>query len=282
MNAGSNDFLNRLKEELRYETVPGPRPWLTRLLYGWPTLAYNLGVLRVVLRSSRLSRAGRFDSRQFAESSYMTLMLVEKCGGRISISGLEHVARVSGPVVFVANHMSLLETFVLQGIVHPFKVFALVIKSDLLRYPILGDVMRVLPTIAVGRKDARKDLEQALEKGQAYLKSGLSVVMFPQATRSEVFDPRRFNSLGAKLAARAEVPLIPVALKTDFQANGKLVKDFGRVRPDRPVHFKFGPALKVEGNGRAQHRQAVDFIASNLRSWGGIVAESPESGEAQP
>ncbi len=76
-----------------------------------------------------------------------------------------------------------------------------------------------------------------------------------------------FNTIGAKLARRAGVPLVPIALKTDAWSVGKLIKDFGPIRPERTVHFSIGPPLEVTGNGREQHEETVRFIQNKLASW---------------
>ena len=61
------------------------------------------------------------------------------------------------------------------------------------------------------------------------------------------FDPGAFNSLGAKLAARSGVPVVPIALKTDFSGLGPVVKEFGRIDRTRTVHFRFGELVPCFG-----------------------------------
>jgi len=87
------------------------------------------------------------------------------------------------------------------------------------------------------------------------------------------FDPREFNTIGVKLAKRADVPVIPFALKTDAWGNGKMVKDFGRIDPSRTVHFAFGAPLRVTQQGAAEHQEIIRFIVSNLKAWGGVAKE---------
>ena len=67
------------------------------------------------------------------------------------------------------------------------------------------------------------------------LKKNISVLIFLQTTRELRFDPKKFNTLGIKLAKRAKVPVIPVAVKTDVWGMGKWIKDFGRFDPSKPV-----------------------------------------------
>jgi 1-acyl-sn-glycerol-3-phosphate acyltransferase len=87
------------------------------------------------------------------------------------------------------------------------------------------------------------------------------------------FAPKEFNTIGIKLAKRADAPVIPFALKSDAWGNGRLVKDFGRINPSRMVHFAFGAPLRVTQQGAAEHREIIEFITSNLRAWGGVVKD---------
>jgi 1-acyl-sn-glycerol-3-phosphate acyltransferase len=93
-------------------------------------------------------------------------------------------------------------------------------------------------------------------------------VIFPQSTRTVGFDPAAFNSLGVKLAARAGVRVLPVALQTNFQTNGGRIKDIGPLDRFQPVRFRFGEPMAVSGNGRDAHQACVRFITATLREWG--------------
>jgi 1-acyl-sn-glycerol-3-phosphate acyltransferase len=70
------------------------------------------------------------------------------------------------------------------------------------------------------------------------------------------------------LAARAGVPVVPIALKTDAWGVGKLIKDFGKVHPETMVHFYFGDPLIISGNGRVEHEKITGFIQGKLAEWG--------------
>ena len=93
------------------------------------------------------------------------------------------------------------------------------------------------------------------------------MIVFPQSTRTRTFDEEQFNSIGIKLAKSAGVPVVPMALKTDFLECGKLVRDLGPLHPERPVRFEFGPALTVEGTGQEQHHQVMEFIRNAFARW---------------
>jgi 1-acyl-sn-glycerol-3-phosphate acyltransferase len=202
------------------------------------------------------------------------VQIVESVGGKVNISGLEALSHINRPVVFIANHMSLLETLILAGIALPFTRVTFVIKEELRHYPVIGHFMRALKLIAVSRQNPREDLKTVMLAGSKFIASGGSIYIFPQATRSVEFNIQGFNTLGVKLAARAGVPVMPVAIKTDFQGNGKLVKAMGLIDPGKQLYFKFGEPMAVEGKGREAHQYVVEFIAENLKAWGGSVKGS--------
>jgi 1-acyl-sn-glycerol-3-phosphate acyltransferase len=146
-----------------------------------------------------------------------------------------------------------------------------VVKQKLIMGRIWGPVMRSRNPIAVSRTDPRADLEVVLREGQERLASGISVIVFPQGTRTEAWKREGFNSLGAKLAAKAGVPLVPVALKTDFWGSSGLFRGFGPIRRDRIVRIEFGEGLSVSGRGKAEHEACLDFIEGRLRAWGAAM-----------
>jgi len=210
---------------------------------------------------------GLYDDDCWVHGSLRVLRTLESVGVLIEVENLDVTRHIEGPVVFIANHMSTLETFVVPCLIQPWKKITFIVKESLLTFPFFGRVMRAREPIAVGRKDPKSDLRTVLEEGTARLASGSSIVVFPQTTRSERFVPEKFNSMGIKLAKRAGVPVVPLALKTDAWAPGRFLKDFGPVDPARKVHFAFGEPVAVEGSGRGQHDQVIGFIQKKLNQW---------------
>ena len=251
-----------LAQQDRYDTPAG-----RRVSFLPATLAFYIDTIRVVFRSSHAAKRGRYGEAEWVDSSIDIINALEHAGCRLHIEGMEHIRALEGPAVFVSNHMSTLETFVLPALINPVRRCTFVIKPSLMDYPVFGPVMRSRDPIVVTRDNPRQDLQTVLEEGARRLAAGTSIVLFPQTTRSSTFDPAKFNSLGVKLAKNAGVPIVPVALKTDAWSNGKRLKDFGPVYPDLPIHIRFAPSLPVDGSGRAQHEAAVAFIAENLAAW---------------
>ncbi|MEI8139462.1 MAG: lysophospholipid acyltransferase family protein [bacterium] len=268
----SKAFHRQIKMAQHYVTtrrsgVPmrlGPFEWIR-------ALCFHTRIIWSYYVARNMIKRGVFDADGYANRSWKSLYVTEALGGRIEVEGLEHLAKTPGPVVIIGNHMASLETVVLPCFILPFKEVAFVVKQSLRTHFAFGPIMCAVKHIAVSRDNPREDLKRVLNEGTELIRQGVTVVIFPQATRSAEFDVDGFNTLGVKLAARAGVPVIPLALKTDFMANGKWVKDAGYVYPERPIRFAFGAPLAVTGNGRETHAAVVDFIVTHLKAWGGSI-----------
>lgn len=256
----------------KYETAGNKRNIFDKLFLNtrW-YFVYGYG--KVVIQGRNLAVKNKYDTVEWAESSRRILDNIEKSGGRFFIDGLENISKVEGPVVFISNHMSTLETFVFPCLIAPLKEVTFVVKDTLVTMPVFGHVMRSRDPIVVSRKNSRQDLLNVLTQGKEKIHKGISIILFPEGTRQEAFDPEKFNSLGVKLAKEAGVPVIPVAIKTDFWGNGKLVKDIGPIRRKEPVCISFGDPIYITGNGKAEHKQVVDFISKKVEEFKKIRLE---------
>jgi len=222
----------------------------------------------IVLKTRREAIKGVYDDRAWADSSFYILKFIERTGGRFNITGMENLAKSPEPVLFIGNHMSTLETMVLPSIISPHRKVTFVVKESLVKHPLFGDVMRSRNPIVVGRTDPRKDLETVMTGGLRLLSEGISIIIFPQSTRSTDFKPEDFNSLGVKLARKAGVDVVPFALKTDFWGKGKLISEIGPLDHTKEIHFRFGEPFSVTGRGREDNQMIIDFIQDALREWG--------------
>ena len=213
---------------------------------------------------------GKYDSEKWVEGSVNIAKAIEKSGGKLFIEGIDNIRKVEGPVVFVSNHMSVLETFVFPGIIEPIKRVTFIVKDSLVTNPIFGPVMRSRDPIVLSRTNSREDLIKVLKEGSEKLKNGVSIIVFPEGSRMASFKPENFNSLGVKLAKDAAVPIIPVAIRTDFWPNGKLIKDVGPIYRKKPVCITFGEAVNITGNGKAEHKQIIEFIEEHVKKFDSI------------
>ncbi len=235
----------------------------------FPTAALYPRFLRNVWRSAALARRGHYDYDDWVASSVDVIRTLEQVGVRLQVSGIQHLQGVQGGAVIIGNHMSTLETMVLPAFIGSIRRVTFILKDSLFHTPIFRDIVKTIDAIGVSRTHPRADLKVVLEEGKQRLAKGTSIVVFPQTTRSLEFDATQFSSIGVKLAQRANVPVIPLALCTDAWANGKWLKDLGTIDPSRPARFAFGEPFLVEGRGADEHKRVLEFIEGQLNTWAG-------------
>ncbi len=231
-----------------------------------PSLRFYPKMLSIVFKASRKAKRGLYNNTEWCKSSLATVRALESVGIGLEVTGIDHFTGFPGPAVFVSNHMSTLETFVLPVIIQPHKDITYIVKDSLVGYPVFRHIMRSRNPIVVSRTNAREDLKRVIEGGAERLQAGVSLIIFPQTTRVVRFDPAEFNTLGIKLARRTNVPVVPVALQTDAWGNGKYVKDFGKITPKK-VRIAFAEPLWVKERGNEEHQKIIDFISQKLAEW---------------
>lgn len=251
-----------------YRTENRSLQLISRLL---PSIVFYFRLICIVFRASRLAKNSNYDGTSWAESSYEVMQRLEDVGVCIEISGIENIAQQEGSVVIVGNHMSMMETLLLPVMIQPLKPVTYVVKEALLDYPVFKYVLRARNPIAVTRANPRQDLKTVLTDGLEKLKNNISIIVFPQTTRSHTFDAKKMSSIGVKLAKKANVPIIPLALKTDCWQNGRKLKDFGKLDITKTAYFAFGKPIAIEGKGAVEQEAVNAFISGKLKEWEGKV-----------
>ena len=247
-----------------YHTRGKPARWVS---CHNPNLVFYAKAAMIIYKSAWYAKRGGYTADRWIQSSIDTVRALESVGGACHFYHLDIVRKLDTPCVFIGNHMSILETFILPCLVRPFRPVTFVVKESLIAYPFFGHVMRDRDPVVVGRQNPRQDLRTVLKEGKKRLSNGVSIVVFPQTTRSVGFNPGKFNTLGVKLARSARVPVVPIALKTDAWGMGKWIRDIGKIQPAQTTHLCFGDPVRIQGTGKDTHRQIVDFIQKKLAEW---------------
>jgi 1-acyl-sn-glycerol-3-phosphate acyltransferase len=126
---------------------------------------------------------------------------------KIRIDGREKVNGLS-TFVLISNHQSMLDILLVNCLRYRFKWIS---KVENMRVPVLGWYLRMAGYITVNRGNDESKAEM-LDKSLACLKRGVSIMLFPEGTRS-LNGGIGFYKRGAfQLAIQAGVPLLPVVL----------------------------------------------------------------------
>jgi 1-acyl-sn-glycerol-3-phosphate acyltransferase len=159
-------------------------------------------------------------------------------GQRIDIQGAEHVPR-SGGVLLACNHISYVD-FIYGGLAaNPSgRKVRFMAKRELFDHRLSGPLMRSMHHIEVDRGEGLASLDTALD----YLRAGEAVGIFPEATISRAMELKEFKTGAVRIAAAAQVPLVPVVMwGTQRMVTKDHPRDFSRrrtilIRAGEPLH----------------------------------------------
>lgn len=123
---------------------------------------------------------------------------------------LPDAIRNGAPVIFFANHTSLLDPPLLISTLPDHPVF--IAKKELARVPVLGQAIHLAGFILIDRDHQRKAYT-SLQDAALRIRAGQSVAIFPEGTRSSDGLLQPFKRGSFHLAMEAGVPLVPLAIR---------------------------------------------------------------------
>ncbi len=138
---------------------------------------------------------------------FLALGVFKTLGITFTVDGSEHIPTTGGAVL-ASNHISYLD-FTFCGLpAYPRKrLIRYMAKDATFRHPVSGPLMRGMHHIPVDRSAGAAAFDAAV----GALKAGEIVGVFPEATISRSFQLKEFKTGAARMAAAADVPLIPMA-----------------------------------------------------------------------
>lgn len=146
-------------------------------------------------------------------------------GVRLEVENVDKVP--SGqPLIFMGNHQSNFDILALYAALPSH--FSWIAKEELFRIPFFGFAMRRAGYIPLDRGDGRRALK-SMDEAAKKIRSGVSVVVFPEGTRTRDGNLLPFKRGGFLLAARAGVPIVP------FTINGT-----SRINPAKTLKLRKG------------------------------------------
>ena len=119
--------------------------------------------------------------------------------------------------VIVSNHQSQLDILVAMSL---FRHFKWVSKREVFNIPLVGWNMRLNRYIELKRGD-KKSIIKMMKDCDRAIKTGSSVFIFPEGTRSETGILKRFKPGAFTIAKRNKVPILPVAISGTIKVGHK-------------------------------------------------------------
>ena len=126
----------------------------------------------------------------------------------IKVSGFENIKKNTSYIV-VANHQSHLDIFVVYGWL-PID-FRWVMKMELRKVPFLGYFCYIAGHVFIDRSNSASALE-SINKAKEKIKNGISILFFPEGTRTLTGELLPFKKGAFKFALDTNLPILPVTL----------------------------------------------------------------------
>jgi 1-acyl-sn-glycerol-3-phosphate acyltransferase len=232
------------------------RDWIYKLhtfvICVWTFLVtVGLGILAIV--SAYFSKTGNFPHKI---AQFWARQLLWIAGVRVAVQGLEHLIP-DRSYIFMANHQSNFDIPVLLGRLPA--QFRWLAKAELFKIPVFGPAMKGCGYISIDRSDRKRAFASLAEAAET-IRSGTSVMIFPEGTRSVDGEIKGFKKGGFVLSVDAGVPIIPILLKGTFEIMPK-----GRLTiRRRPVVMTICPPIETADYTRKTKDQLTEKVRSTM------------------
>ena len=180
------------------------------IIYKWifiaPFLAFTTVLLTIPIIILSFLGAGNFSSR-----------VIAKAWARINAAAAMIKVEILGrdkldpnrSYIIVVNHQSLTDIYALYGFLECDVKW--VMKKELRAIPVFGHAAVAMGHIIIDRSNT-KSAVQTINDARAKIHGGMSVIFFPEGTRSDPGELRKFKKGAFRFAIELGLPILPVAL----------------------------------------------------------------------
>lgn len=134
-------------------------------------------------------------------------------GMNLIVEGKENIPNET--CVFIGNHTSILDVPLLVYACD--KRITFIAKKELAKVPVIGYWILKARGVMLDRSNAREAIK-VINKGVDNIKEGINMAIFPEGTRSKDGTVAEFKKGSMKLATKAKVPIVPVAIDGAYRA----------------------------------------------------------------
>lgn len=205
---------------------------------------------------------GKINMNVRTKTSYFIVHIAFKIvlfisGTHIKISGLENIPKDT-PVLYVGNHNSYFD-IVISGSIIKYPT-GYVAKKEMLNFPFLRIWMHFINCVFIDRDNPRQGLKTIL-KGIDNIKSGTSMFIFPEGTRSKDGKMAEFKEGSMKMAQKSGCPIIPVAFTN---TSSIFEKQFPKIKSSN-VTIEFGKPINTSELPREKQKVLASICKEEIQ-----------------
>lgn len=182
-------------------------------------------------------------------------------GVKLEVNGYENIPQ-DQPVLFIGNHISIYDVIITYPLMkNPTGYIA---KKEIQKVPFLNIWMYFVNCIFIDRTDARKGLK-AILKATEHINSGISIVLFPEGTRSKDGKILPFKDGGFKIASKTSCPVVPMGITgtADIFEN-----HIPRIKPSH-VTVNFGEPIYTDSMSKDELKHLSSRVYEEVKALSG-------------
>lgn len=180
----------------------------------------------------------------------------------VKVEGRENLAKGQS-YVFVANHQGAFDIFLIYGFLG--RNFKWMMKRGIMKIPFVGFACKAAHHIFVDKRSPAR-IKETYEEARHTLQSGMSVVVFPEGSRSFTGHMGIFKKGAFTLADELQLPVVPLTINGSFDIMPR-TRDWHWVswHPLRlTIHQPIYPVDKGPRNVQAIMHQSYDSVMSSI------------------
>lgn len=185
---------------------------------------------------------------------FMCRLVCFLSGAKTTITGLENLPK-DEPVLYIGNHNSMFDILLTYPLMPTQTGY--IAKKEVKKVFGLAQYMLFMNCLFLDRKDPKEGMKMILQAID-YIKSGISLFIFPEGTRSKDGKMNPFKEGSFKIASKTGCKIVPVAMTgtadvfenhLPFLKKSKVTIDFGKpfTISEIPEEFKKFPGQYTQG-----------------------------------
>ena len=179
-------------------------------------------------------------------------------GAKVNVIGLENLPK-DQTVLFISNHQSNFDIPLLLSSINVSKGF--IAKKELEKWPFISTWMKYINCIFMDRDNLRKSAESIVE-GINLLKSGYSMVVFPEGTRSKGKPVAEFKGGSFKLATKSKCSIVPLTINGTY----KLLESNNNRIKGADIELVIHPPIDINKLNKEELEKLPEIVHSVISS----------------
>ena len=184
--------------------------------------------------------------------------ILDISGSTLTVHGLEHIPEAT--VLYAGNHLSFFDIVAVETALPEEACAGFIAKASLEKIPGLRGWMHLVRCLSLDRSNMKEGLK-TIFKGAEYLKEGSNMFIFPEGTRCKEGHLGEFKGASLKMAQKAKVPVVPVAIT----GTAAILEDNPglSIRPSH-VTVTFAEPLMISDLPRPEQKNAVEMVKQTI------------------